>query len=101
VASQFGKQKRASRQQRIKEEEEKISKTSFNSLVSALNSQFSFSRVHRREHVLLELAHHVPGLKVVAHVQVGAAVESGAELGAAAEAARALPEHLRGVARLF
>ena len=93
------------------EEEEKISKL-FSTLSSlslslsllffnSINSHFFISRVHRGEHVLLELAHHVPGLEVVAHVQVGAAVEPGAELGAAAEASGSLPQHLRGVARLF
>ena len=43
----------------------------------------------------------MPGLQVVAHVEVGAPVKVGAELGAAAEAAGGLPEHLRRVARLF
>lgn len=62
--------------------------------------KFQSLRVHGRENVLLELPHHVPGLHVVADVEVGAAVEVGAELRVAAEARRALPEHLRGVARL-
>ena len=60
----------------------------------------SLSRAHRREHVLLELPHHVSGLEVVAHVDVGTPIKVGAELGVAPEAARGLPEHLRGVARL-
>ena len=77
---------------------------SFSTHLSALfqNPIFgnSLSRAHRREHVLLELPHHVSGLEVVAHVDVGTPIKVGAELGVAPEAARGLPEHLRSVARL-
>ena len=73
-------------------------------LLSKLSQRFFFPfslGVHRREHVLLELALDVARLQVVAHVQVRAAVEVGAELRVAAEAGGGLPEHLGRVAGLF